>query len=1387
MSVKSPTKQTNNDNNDPPSSPPTPRRPTTPATITTPPLQRTIDHSRRVTIQEPNGDKNNDQYHLLSSPPDKSSKPSRSILKQGINSSPIKPKNNREPLPQVAMTSPSARLAEDAMSGHINVPAYQHEELFNGCVKALQKNEYPDRNAEYYNSINSIIKSLQPIKRRGYSTVANALCKCAKRDLISVKGIGGTSQYQLVTIVTKVVTHILANRFLVVEVEPDLARWFITHSLDILEDEISSKGFVATHLNLINFQRIENPLTTESWHRLMAVLNKGSRFKSASLIAEFILGYKLLLKGNPTLFVQQSCKWIKSVMDALLDPNRLISNSALKVLLELKLFNHNEVSKQLIQWCNVYDEVNDITNFERLFRHMNDRVMKDRQQDKIGCELWAVFFMLFVNYGNSPIEGLESTRTDHWLEIAKNAIIKGDGQTRNKMLLNWSIVVYSLSARPLNSYGDKNNILDKAINAVLLPYNLMRAELKKKLDQGELLDEYTQSVFDNVLVSTLHAFLRPTMPNDMVTIIWDRLLYNTLEFHQRFGLNLSKFFTRLLDTKPPNKVSSRSELLKNHAERDCIVYPLGGKWVRTHAAQVLSVLQKGYVFQNQSNKSGWEIFCSTIRNVTSREVRISNETIECVTLICRFLQSCWDYTEESEKFSSFAHLVMTLVNSLDFALLMNKQIGKTTAIGMIWTTMSKLPEKMERQQEAVRIHEKLVKDFMGFVESHRDMNQRKFVKFLCTSSISTPDHEMWYVVCTKLLASLKRNKNVDADDILHPLRRLLEFEKLGNSSTVERENCEIWRNLIWMGCTTDDQMFEPKCVLKKLVEYMESKFDKTNELQFNYIMKLVDVYVGLEFSDDELKNRLFGLLIKGNNEMLKDNEDIDSNLLMNVPYVTLGQLIQGDGDKSYTSNILDIARSFLTTKNISIVTELLQSWVYSYRDKYCRVEHADYNDHTLAQYFSSASRLNNNGRPNTDFYIITIDFLGWLLKCDCQREQHELSLYLVKNGILPLIKGALDNNNGSKGGLPESFITIQHNIEKYGNRVVKIVGKDRNWVTVPSGKELEVQNVYTAGVGSQDDTQLVETVKKKNVDLQVQEQEQELVEIEQEDEEICDKFEVSESEDEQESQSIEGQSTPELSFEGDEEESLEKVENSLEQSQAASESPQSDPAAPLQPISRSVSMPIQFPSQSQSQSDNEDNDDSRYIEPIRPRPIHQHKRLLSWFTDSKVSKDEKQRPSSSTSLKRHPNATAIASQVSQDLESNTSVSSPRRAISFASGLFKYATSFLGSPMQTPSKEDKKDGKDEPNEHVQDEQDAQVEDSIDDSKSDTNKKRKRDESDGDDNDNEDTQDETENSISINEINAFLSRIEQKAPFMSSSQRYEIETRLLEAQWKLRKQD
>ncbi|KAA8916135.1 hypothetical protein TRICI_001719 [Trichomonascus ciferrii] len=582
-----------------------------------------------------------------SSPPDPDSQPSRSILKKdGIEANDAEKERSANEEPVVV----TPRTLHDIYSSAVDLKSILDcNELLRVAMVELEKNDMEKHYiyAALHSSLRAKAATISPVT---LSSSANLLTRHAKRDLINAEPTTNPAHTNAVISILKVVDYLFFTPSTASAIDSSLSNWFLNRGLEALENPETSRSVVGIYLHIFNYQKLPQGITSDMANRLFAIILKGPKFMSPTIVCEYIAIYRLLLRSAPYMMTGKINEWLPFCFRHLVDPNSSVQKQTLYVLQDSSLRFLGRADMATAARGTLSEQVSLPSMDERfLLVDVLSKQISTSLATNTGANtalsIWKTVLLSILQFGSSD-RIYNWAHFENFLRLSKLGFNSSNEETRIATIQSWKVPIFVYTETPFYQYPVDD--LDTSISVVLHPFKIFETLSISSRVQNSLLSSYYALLF-----MSLKGVPNLNLNSNQLAIVWEKLVGPVIQMMFRgndsavdAAVSILSHLFSVGSHSSPVKGSSNANKSPPRVLNDSPVHldeipSFPPRWVRSNVMKVLMLLNS--LFKSRRNHKfveTWAAFLGSIRHIAQRDIRVSSETMDSIAGVGNFVRDC---------------------------------------------------------------------------------------------------------------------------------------------------------------------------------------------------------------------------------------------------------------------------------------------------------------------------------------------------------------------------------------------------------------------------------------------------------------------------------------------------------------------------------------------------------------------------------------------------------------------------------------------------------------------------------------------------------------------------------------------------------------------------
>ena len=551
-----------------------------------------------------------DQQRLL--PPSRECRSSRSILKPYDTTSHWESisliKKDRKPLPEM-LEELCRQLASASRSPRLD--AYM---ALNDCLKAYK--DVPDQPA---------LESKLPL-----------LTAFIRRDLLATLTSTGAIDIQIIVQALKILTTLIWTVPSITSLlQDDFCAFVVDQAITSFGDSQNiSKAIIGHYLHVLSIQKFgPKVMTNERVGRLLDTIQE-IHTKGNGIVGQRLIIYRRLLSQAKSLMAARANDWVDHLFTGMLSTLKEIRRRALDFGLEaaLNLGSMSQTSRCVLE---IFERRSaEGKKFrELLVRRLNDMINSPDEFSHVP-PIWSVVIMFFQSRRNQ-LEQWEHMRA--WLSIIQKCFNHSDKKAKFQATLAWNRLIYTVSP----------DATTKIPMVRMLRQPMMPLYRNPKSVQ-------VKSHASSSYCTLLYYVFRPGASYEQLDKFWAEYVDPILPASLSASEVDTTFACQILIALFGD--AQQKPWTENRGHEGHIVKPeelprLDPRWTRLRASTIMKLFEIMFISANwKASKNeeiwilqAWSSFTKALGDASTKEVKVSVETIGAVAHILNSIKHFWSY------------------------------------------------------------------------------------------------------------------------------------------------------------------------------------------------------------------------------------------------------------------------------------------------------------------------------------------------------------------------------------------------------------------------------------------------------------------------------------------------------------------------------------------------------------------------------------------------------------------------------------------------------------------------------------------------------------------------------------------------------------------------
>jgi len=457
-----------------------------------------------------------------------------------------------------------------------------------------------------------------------------------RRDICAKAESDDGLDTQLATQALKVLTVLLCTPSIATVLPEDFCSFILERSLTSIEDASSPKILVAHYMHLLEKQKFTvKVMTTERVNRLLTGLDLvTNRIKGNRVVCHRLMIYQRLMTQAKSVMSSRVGSWIDHLISGMLSSIKDVRVRAIAFGLEagLQLGTTSSVSHSCI---DVFNRAS--PEGKRVVDFLSSRLLEmvGSKEDGVHVpQIWSII-ILFFRSRRRQLECWEHIKA--WLVIIQRCLNSSDPQVKLQVNIAWSRLIFVINLDTSTSVS-----MAKMLRQPLVP-QLERRTSDKTSKQAKGLARSTYCTL-------LYYAFRPTATTLQIGQYWDLYIAQILPKSFTAGKSDVNYacdiFAALLSSNGKPRMWDENRANVNGPVKPDELPCIDSKWVRSKSVKIIQIFETLFDLADwKMNKDyeaplllAWRSFVTAIGTASSKEVKVSMDTMNAVSQIINLLK-----------------------------------------------------------------------------------------------------------------------------------------------------------------------------------------------------------------------------------------------------------------------------------------------------------------------------------------------------------------------------------------------------------------------------------------------------------------------------------------------------------------------------------------------------------------------------------------------------------------------------------------------------------------------------------------------------------------------------------------------------------------------------
>lgn len=465
------------------------------------------------------------------------------------------------------------------------------------------------------------------------------LTEYIRRDISARMGETGASDTQLATQALKLLTTLLYVRKLGNSIPEDFSSFVLDRSLSAIEDQETPKILVSHYMHLLVKQDFSSKvMTNDRVTRLLSALDTvADRVNGNRVIGHRLMIYQRLLTQTKALMKLRVGDWLDHLVAGMLSTIKDVRSRAIAFGLEasLALGTTSTVSQA---WVDIFNrkspEGRKVVDF--LTARLNEMVTS--KEDGVHVpQIWSVA-ILFLRSRRRQVERWEHLKS--WLMIIQRCFNSSEAHTKFQANVAWNRLVFAVNP-------------DMSTSSSML--KMLRQPIVTQLDRktNDKHAKHAKQIARSSYCNLLYYAFRPVPTHAQLDQYWEDYVSQVIP---------SSFSASSSDLNHACEIlvalfggTAARVWDENRANTGGPVKPedlpcLDPRWIRQRATTILAIFEKmldiaDWQLNGEEEApiiSAWRSFTAAVGEASSKEVKVSMESLTAVAQILTTIKRFWE-------------------------------------------------------------------------------------------------------------------------------------------------------------------------------------------------------------------------------------------------------------------------------------------------------------------------------------------------------------------------------------------------------------------------------------------------------------------------------------------------------------------------------------------------------------------------------------------------------------------------------------------------------------------------------------------------------------------------------------------------------------------------
>lgn len=602
-------------------------------------------------------------HDIFHQPPDRVGSPARRVVGRSPSA------RGTKPLKSILKSTHALPLTPDDLDSKLSyfspdVPG-SFAKMLQSVLNQLASDSMSNR-LDAYMTLNGALQAYSDVPDAATLTQKlGILTQFLSRD-IAWKTSDGKLNTNIVVQALKLTNFLLFNDSIAAALDTDFRCFLVDRSIAVMESTEIPKQIMKAHIHLLAQPKLQCPAMSAS--RADRILNAlqtvDKRCSGNNVISTRLIIYQRLLEQAPTLMLTRIRDWLEQTFHGMLSSISDVRGRAIDTCTKggVRIGTQALAAKGVSEFLDT--EIEEGQTYYEYFSTKLLEMLSDKESAACVPRIWAALTLYFRNK-RKPLE--KWTRFRNWLTIIQKCLNSSDIAVRYEATLAWNKLVYTMTFDASPSPGMMNMLKTPIISGI---------ERRGQDPFSKQIRQYTMDCYCNLL----HYGLRPSLGSEEIEAGWrafvDPILIPMTKASQKGRMTACRILYGLMSGS--GGVWNGNAALVPTPIKPEDLPRLEPRWIRSHLANVLAILQPGVQASlwlspevNLGLESAWAALMQTVADAGAQEVKTSSDLKQAVALLVGFFRQLWNSKPEAPSDSdpqrwqsNYVSMVETMVTRL---------------------------------------------------------------------------------------------------------------------------------------------------------------------------------------------------------------------------------------------------------------------------------------------------------------------------------------------------------------------------------------------------------------------------------------------------------------------------------------------------------------------------------------------------------------------------------------------------------------------------------------------------------------------------------------------------------------------------------------------------